>query len=79
MNSCLNKPIRPANNSQASHGFRTQMKIGRDIANQLPEVKSVAQVAAEMDLSPVMVRRIECRALYKLAMMIRAARAAGDL
>jgi DNA-directed RNA polymerase sigma subunit (sigma70/sigma32) len=55
------------------------MKIGRDIANQLPEVKSVAQVAAEMDLSPVMVRRIECRALYKLAMMIRAARAAGDL
>jgi hypothetical protein len=53
-------------NSQQTVAFKRQMQIGGDIGRRLPERMARVDVAEIMGLSPEMVRRIECQALYKV-------------
>lgn len=64
--------------TQKSFAFRRQMQVGAAIANQLKEVMPISEVAKRTGLSKAMVRRIECRALYKIAAHLKAAMAAGE-
>lgn len=66
-------------NSQNTFAFKERMRVGRAIADQLTPVRSVASVAAEMGLSTIMVRRIECLALHKIAVKMKQLRALGEL
>jgi len=47
------------------------MRVGREIADQLDPVMTVEEVAERTGLSKVMVRRIECLALYKLSVRMK--------
>lgn len=58
-------------NTTATPGFKEQMRIGSEIAEQLDEVKSRADVAAELGISRESVRIIECRALAKIALRMK--------
>jgi DNA-directed RNA polymerase sigma subunit (sigma70/sigma32) len=65
--------------SQKSHGFKEQLRIGREIADQLPVVTPLGVVAKQLGISKTMVRRIELRAFYKLKMKMLELRARGEL
>lgn len=56
----------PKNNSQKSFAFREEMRIGAAIADQLPKLTGLTETAKQMGMSYQMVRRIECRALFKI-------------
>lgn len=66
-------------NSQKTFAFKERMRVGRAIADQLDPVMSVEEVAEKMNLSKVMVRRIECLALHKIAVKMKQLRAVGGL
>jgi hypothetical protein len=53
--------------------YRRQCKAGAEIANRLPKFATLRATAREMGLSVAMVRRIECQALYKIQMRLKAA------
>jgi hypothetical protein len=61
--------------SRKSHGFREQMRIGAALANNLTVVTPLSEAAAKIGISKTMIRRIECRALYKVACALKAMRA----
>jgi hypothetical protein len=65
--------------SKKSHGFKEQMRVGREVANMLDPLRSIESVAAEMGISKIYARRLECQALYKVAMRMRQLRDAGEL
>lgn len=46
--------------------FRRQMRIGANLANQLPQLMGAKEVADALGLSDTKIRQIECLALYKL-------------
>lgn len=62
-----------------SPAYKQNMAIGRAIADQLVPVKSCKQVGAELGLSEVRVREIECLALAKLAVRCRELRTQGQM
>ncbi len=66
------------NPTQKSAAFKERLRIGREIASQLDEHMTVAEVAAETGLSKQYIRRTECLALAKLAILLRAAMRAGE-
>jgi len=61
--------------TQKSVAFRRQMKVGREISKQLEKAigsrHTQQQVADAMGLSQEGVRRIEYRALFKIAQRMR--------
>lgn len=65
-------------NSQKTFAFKERLRIGREIAAQLDPVMSVGEVAKQMGLSKVMVRRIECLALHKISVRMKQIFAAGE-
>lgn len=65
--------------TQQSHGFKEQMKIGAAFAAQLDVVTPLAEAAKIIGISKTMLRRIECRAFYKVAMRMRALDLTADL
>jgi DNA-directed RNA polymerase sigma subunit (sigma70/sigma32) len=58
-------------NVQQTYAFKERMRVGREIADQLDPVMTVEEVAERTGLSKVMVRRIECLALYKLSVRMK--------
>ena len=54
-------------NSQKTEGFRTKMRVGAAIANQMPTLMSPTDCAKIMGISTQMLRRIECLALAKVS------------
>lgn len=57
-------------NGKHNHSFGEQMKIGAGIARLLHPIASRESVGESLGISGEAVRKIECRALYKLAMRI---------
>lgn len=61
--------------TQKSAAFRRQMKVGREISKQLEKAigsrKTQQQVADTLGLSQEGVRRIEYRALFKIAQRMK--------
>ncbi len=58
-------------NSQKTFAFREEMRIGAAIADQLPKKLSLDEVAKIEGISYQMVRRIECRAFFKIQKRMR--------
>jgi hypothetical protein len=58
-------------NSQKTHGFKEQMRIGQQIADQLDVIMPLSEAADTLGVSRTYLRRLECRALYKIAMRLR--------
>ncbi len=54
-----------------SFAIREEMRIGAEIANQLPKLTGLEETAKIMGISHQMVRRIECRAFYKMQKRLR--------
>lgn len=47
------------------------MRIGAQIANQLPKLMGAKEVAKQLGISETAVRKIECRALFKIQQQLR--------
>lgn len=58
-------------NVQKTFAFREQMRIGAQIANQLPKLHSAREVARTLKISTTMLRRLECQALFKISQKLR--------
>ena len=58
-------------NSQKTFAFREEMRIGAELANRLPKLRGATEVAKIIGISPQMLRRIECRALFKVQKRLR--------
>lgn len=65
------KPVQVKIPSMKTHGFREQMRIGAAIAGQLDIVMPLGEAAKRLEMSETYVRRIECRALYKIAIRMK--------
>lgn len=66
--------------TQRTPGFKHQMRIGAAIARALgPPVMAAKDCAELFGISPQMLRRIECQALYKITARIKAIAEHEDL
>jgi len=59
---------------QKTFGFKQRMRIGAAIADQLPKLMGAQECAKVIGISPQMLRRIECEALFKVRMRMIDAR-----
>lgn len=57
-------------NTSKTFGFRQKMRIGAQIANQLPKLCTARAAAKQLGISTTALRRAECLALYKVAMRL---------
>ena len=61
-------------NVQKTFAFREQMRIGAQIADKLPKIRPATEVAKTLGISTTMLRRLECRALFKVSQRLHAMR-----
>ena len=58
---------------QQSHAIREQLRIGKELADALPQEMSQSEVAKNLGICQQAVSRTERLALYKVAARLRAA------
>ena len=51
---------------QKTPQFKLEMQVGAALADMLPKQMSLSEAAKQFKMSKTMIRRIECRALFKL-------------
>lgn len=56
-----------------TEAYKNEIRIGREIADRLPQLMSQSEVAKKLGMSRAGVAQCERRALYKLQQRLRAA------